>query len=116
MKRVSDSRPAYARTLILRTPPALRNKNARGANPWDQSAKQRKELTSKLEEAEKRYDFYSMLYRQYATDLLKLCIYVRKLISNEKVGSYLKEHHGEIFGTFQRIVFETEGGRKGGSE
>ena len=116
MRRVSDFSASFARTLILRTPPNLRNKKLKRRSPWEQGAKQKKELAVKLEEAEQRYDFYSMLYRQYVTDLLKLCIYVRKLISNEKVSSYLKEHHAEIFATFQRIVFETErGGKKGSS-
>ena len=111
MKRVSDYRPPYARTLVLRTPPPLRNMKTRGADPWDQSARQRKELTSKLEDAEKRYDFYSMLYRQYVSDLLRLSIYVRKLISNEKISAHLQANHPEIFDRFQTIVFESEGGR-----
>ena len=117
MERHGDYSPAFVRTLIVRTPPNLRSKRkTKKVSPWDQSAKQKKELTSKLEEAEQRYDFYSMLYRQYVTDLLKLCSYVRKLISNEKITSHLKEHHAEILERFQTIVFEAEGGRKSSSE
>jgi len=111
MARVSDFSTAYARTLILRTPPALRNKKGKGTNPWEKGSRQKKELTTKLEEAEQRYDFYSMLYRQYVTDLLKLCIYVRKLISNEKVAEYIQTQHPEILERFQSIVFEAEGGK-----
>ena len=112
MEKTGDFSAAYARTLILRTPPSMRNRRARAGNPWDQCAKQRKELTMKLEEAEHRYDFYSMLYRQYVTDLLKLCIYVRKIISNERLVEHLRENHPHVLERFQTIVFEAEGGAR----
>ena len=62
-----------------------------------------------LGEVEKRYDFYSGLYRQYVTDLLKLCIYVRQLISNRRIAAYMKSRHPEMLERFSEIVFETEG-------
>lgn len=112
MGKTGDFSAAYVRTLILRTPPSLRNRKKRAKAPWDRGARQKKELTAKLEEAERRYDFYTKLYRQYVADLMKLCIYVRRLISNKRIAAYLKTRHPEILDSFQGIIFETEGGGK----
>jgi len=57
----------------------------------------------------KRYDFYSNLYRQYSADLLKLYVYVRKLITNEKVRLYLEINFPEIYAQFENIIFEVNG-------
>ena len=65
-------------------------------------------LVTKLEEVEKRYDFYTNLYRRYSSDLLKLCIYVRKLTSNKKVRDYLEGKFPEALGRFENILSETE--------
>ena len=55
-------------------------------------------------------DFYSGLYRQYTTNLLKLVIYVRSLIGNQAVKEYLLANHGELVGIFEQILEHTEGG------
>ncbi|MFB0552322.1 MAG: hypothetical protein ACETWQ_03310 [Phycisphaerae bacterium] len=69
----------------------------------------KKQLVEKLEEVEKRYDFYTNLYRQYSADLLKLCVYARKLITNENIRAHLENNLPEILERFEKIVFETEG-------
>ena len=48
------------------------------------------DLLKRLREAEQQQDFYSGLYRQYTTNLLKLVIYVRSLLSNERAKQYLQ--------------------------
>jgi ParB-like chromosome segregation protein Spo0J len=79
MQRSGDQSPAFARALIIRTPPALRAKlSPTRKNPWTNEEK-KKQLLNRLTEVERRYDFYAALYRQYVADLLKLSIYVRKL-------------------------------------
>ena len=109
MEKTGDFSPAYARTLILRAPDSMKNPKGTSKAPWNRRAEQKKELASKLEEAGRRYDFYADLYRQYVADLLKLCMYVRKLITNPPIASYMRSHHPELFGRFQEIIFETEG-------
>jgi len=41
--------------------------------------------------------------------LLKLYVYVRKLITNEKVRLYLEINFPEIYMQFENIVFEANG-------
>jgi len=74
---------------------------------------EKRELVAKLENIEKRYDFYTGLYRQYSFDLPRLCIYVRKLIANERIRAYLQEHEPAVLRRFERILFETEGAKVG---
>jgi len=51
----------------------------------------------------------SRLYRRYSTDLLKMCFYVRKLLTNPKVCAYLDEKFPDLLGRLRSIVFEAEG-------
>lgn len=69
---------------------------------------EKQQLVAKLETMEKRYDFYTGLYRQYTFDLLRLCIWVRKLTANERVRAYLQATEPEILARFERILFETQ--------
>lgn len=109
MQKTGDFSAAHARTLIMRAPDEMRNEKKRAISPWIRGSEQKKELTAKLGEVEKRYEFYAGLYRQYVTDLLKLCIYVRQLISSKRILAYMKAHHPEMLDRFQEIIFETEG-------
>lgn len=116
MNRCKDYGISFVRALVLRTPPKLRNRNRKRLSPWDKNAAQKKQLVAKLEAVEQRYDFYSGLYRQYTTDLLRLCIYTRKLISNDRVRAFLEEKEPDILERFQTILFETQGKAAGEPE
>ena len=109
MERTRDYGISFVRALVLRTPPAQRNRTKKRKSPWDKNPAQKRELVTKLEAIEKRYDFYSSLYRQYTTDLLKLCIYVRKLVVNEKIRDRLNTTTPEVLQCFESILFETQG-------
>ena len=108
MEKAGDFSPAFARTLILRAPESMRNVKGGKKDPWNRGVEQKKELADKLKQVDQQYDFYSGLYRQYVADLLKLCIYVRKLLSQECIAAYVKSHHPEILERFEEIVFEKE--------
>lgn len=107
MNKTKDYSIAFARALIVKTPSNLRNQNKKKKKPWVGDSEKKKELVAKLENVSKRYDFYSNLYRQYCADLLKLHVYVRKLITNEKIRLYLEINFPEIYMQFENIVFET---------
>ena len=64
-------------------------------------------MVANLEAAEKRYGSYTGLYRQYPFDLLRLCIYVRKLTANERVRAYLEANAANTLRRFERTLFET---------
>ena len=106
MKKTEDYSIAFARALIIKTPSSMRNQDKKKKKPWIEDSEKKQELVNKLETISKRYDFYSNLYRQYTTDLLKLYVYVRKLITNEKVRLYLEINFPEIYMQFENIVFE----------
>ena len=100
---------AFARTLILKTPPSLRNKKLKGKSPWENADQKKSNLLQKLKESEERHDFYANVYRQYSINLLKLVIYVRALITNKRVEQYMQERSPEILARFREIIVNAEG-------
>jgi len=114
MAKAGDFTPAFARAMVIRTPARLRAKfPANSKNPWDQEDK-KQELLKSLNEVEERFDFYSGLYRQYVADLLKLCVYIRKLVTNERVRALMESKHPEVLKAFNTILFEA--GESGGDD
>jgi hypothetical protein len=108
MERTGDFSVSFARALVLKTPDGQRNPEIK-TKTWTQDPVKKTEMVAKLQEVEKRHDFYSNLYRQYSTDLLKLCIYARKLISNDKIRECLKGKYPAVLEQFEKIILETEG-------
>ena len=108
MKRVNDFSPAFIRALILKTPPELRNPKRNPRKSWSEDKTRRKELVTRLEEADKQHDFYTGLYRQYSADLLKMALYVRKIITTPDIQAHLESHHANALAELQQIVLETQ--------
>ena len=109
MKAHNDFSIAFARALILKTPPKLRARKRRKAgNPWNRAEHKKNELLKKLQDAEHKHDFYSRLYRQYSVDLLKLVIYARSVITNPRVREYVDEHHSDIVKRFLDIIAQAK--------
>jgi ParB family transcriptional regulator, chromosome partitioning protein len=113
MEKSNDYSISLCRALIIKTPPEQRNTRKVHKKAWAQDSQKKLELVAKLEAIGKRYDFYTTLYRQYSTDLLRLCVYVRKLITNEKIRAHIADTTPETLARFEGIVFETEGKRAG---
>jgi hypothetical protein len=111
MERTGDYGATFARALVVKTPKDLRASSRRRTDPWHRNAAQRG-LVAKLEEVEKRHDFYSGLYSQYSTDLLKLVAFARKLITNDTTKVYMEEHFAEVLARFHEIIFEPSGVQK----
>ena len=109
MEKNSDYGLAFARALVIKTPENLRNRVKKRSKPWTQDSAKKRDLVAKLEEIGRKYDFYTNLYRQYSTDLLKLCIYVRKVITNEQIKGYLESKFADILECFESIIFEARG-------
>ena len=107
MNKTEDYSIAFARALVIKTPSNMRNEEKKKKRPWAEDSEKKRELVNKLETISKRYDFYSNLYRQYSADLLKLYVYVRKLITNEKVRLYLEINFPDIYMQFENIIFES---------
>ena len=109
MQQCKDFSTTFARGLVLKTPVAKRSKPNSAKSPWTQADERKSQLLRKLQEAEQQQDFYSGLYRQYTTNLLKLVIYVRQLLANTEIRSYLSDNHAELLGIFEQILESTEG-------
>ena len=109
MKSYKDYSVAFARSLILKTPPALREVRRRKRNPWNKSAQRKSDLLKKLAEAEQKHDFYSRLYKQYTIDLLRLAIYARALLTNRRIREHLDQSHAGIVVRFEMIIAEAKG-------
>lgn len=109
MESCNDYTVPFVRGLIVKTPPAKRAKlPANGISPWEKSEKKSDDLLKRLQEVEEKQDFYSGLYRQYSFNLLKLIIYGRSLLANERVNGFLAEHQSDIFTSFQEIIESCE--------
>ena len=110
MENYKDYSVPFARSLILKTPQHARAKNRAGVkNPWARSEQRKSDLLKKLADAEEKHDFYTTLYRQYSINLLKLVIYVRLLVTKERIAAYLRESHPDILATCQEIITNAEG-------
>lgn len=114
MKSYKDYSLAFARSLILKTPPAQRtSRKGRKRNPWNKSAQRKNDLLAKLTEAEQKHDFYSRLYKQYTIDLLRLAIYARTLLTNSRIREYLDQKYAAIVARFEAIIADTKGSGDG---
>ena len=110
METYKDCTLPFVRSLVLKTPLQARVKNrASTKNPWARNEQRKSDLLKKLAEAEEKHDFYTTLYRQYSINLLKLVIYARQLVSNERVVAYLRESYADILAAFQDIIANAEG-------
>jgi ParB family transcriptional regulator, chromosome partitioning protein len=110
MENYKDYSLPFVRSLVLKTPPQARVKNRTGMrNPWARNEQRKSDLLRKLADAEEKHDFYTSLYRQYSINLLKLVIYARQLVNNERIAAYLRESHADILAAFQEIITNAEG-------
>lgn len=109
MEKCNDYSTTFARGLVLKTSAAKRAKVNSTKSPWTQADEKKSSLLKKLQEAEQQQDFYTGLYRQYTTNLLKLVIYVRSLLNHPEVKAYLQEHHPDLTRIFEEILTSTEG-------
>ncbi len=109
MEGYKDYSIAFVRTLILKTPPPLREIRKGGNDPWDKTAKRKTSLLKQLADAEQKHDFYSRLYKQYTVDLLRLAIFARELLTNSRIREYLNQHHPAIVHRFQTVIAEARG-------
>lgn len=96
--------PHFARTLILRTPADQRSRWKGKAAPWQREPERKKEMVARLQEAEQKHDFFSNLYRDYMTDLMKLSVYVRQLLTHETIGPLIQQRHHDIYQRLQGII------------
>lgn len=104
MDGYKDYSIVFARSLIVKTPPELRESRRRRSNPWNKNAQRKHDLLKKLTEAEQKHDFYSRLYRQYTADLLRVAIYARSLINNDRVRAYMDAHFPDIVARFESVI------------
>jgi len=105
MKRTGDYSLSFARALMLKTPGNQWHRKKKRA-PWASDPGKKEQLATKLKKVQERHDFFIGLYRQYSTDLLKLCFYVRKLLANDTVADYLRAKHPEVVEGFEAVILE----------
>ncbi len=108
MESCNDHSAIFAKSMVLKTPASKRVATTSVKTPWTRADEKKSNLLKRLKEAEQEQDFYSGLYRQYTTNLLKLVIYARGLISNERVDIYLRENYPETLDIFNEIINNTE--------
>lgn len=109
MKKCNDFSISFGRVLVIKTSPKQRNKKKKTRRTWSEDSDKKQELVGRLRKVQERYDFFSTLYQQYTTDLLRLGIYVRKLITNDEIRAYLAGAFPDILKCFEGIVFENDG-------
>ncbi len=108
MESCNDYSVTFAKGMVLKTPVAKRAKTNSQRTPWNRTEEKKTSLLNRLREAEQQQDFYSSLYRQYATNLMKLVMYVRSLVSNPRLREYLSTKYPEQLEIFEQIINSTE--------
>jgi hypothetical protein len=108
MESCKDFSVTFARGMVLKTPVAKRAKTQSAKTPWTQAEDKKSRMLQRLQEAEQQQDFYSSLYRQYTTNLLKLVIYARSLISQPEVREYLEANYPQQLEVFEQVISSTE--------
>jgi len=108
MQSCDDFSVTFAKGMVLKTSVGRRAKTNGAKTPWTRADDKKSDLLKRLREAEQQQDFYSGLYRQYTTNLLKLVIYVRAWLSNERVKQYLEAHYPDQLKLFDEIINSTE--------
>ena len=106
MRRNGEYSLKFIRAQILKTDPQDRLPGALKRMAWTKDAVRQKELVESLREAEQQHDFYTGLYRQYTTDLLRMVPYVRAIITNPRLAEYLDEHHASVLRDLNGIILE----------
>ena len=102
MDGCSDYGVTMARALVLKTPAGQRAKVQAGMKtPWSRNGNGQTDLLKKLKDAEQQQDFYSTIYRQYSINLLKLVVYVRRLLTNTVVRQFLDKSYPETVTEFE---------------
>jgi hypothetical protein len=109
MREGGDRSLACAKAQILATQPSLRSKKERLSRPWDRGEGTKRDLAKKLAEAEKHYDSYSALCRQYVADLLKLAIYVRQIVTRPELRDHLARQRPADLEFLESVLVESEG-------
>lgn len=102
--QAKDSTAAFIRSQILRSLPDQRVQRPGRPSPWNRVLETRKRLVDKLADAEQHHDFYQGLYRQYATDLVRLAIHVRQMLTTKEVANFMTQRHGDDLKLFRQIV------------
>jgi ParB family transcriptional regulator, chromosome partitioning protein len=82
MESSDDYSTLLAKGLVLKTPLSKRAEGNGVKTPWARADEKKQNLLKRLKEAEQQQDFYSGLYRQYTTNLLKLVIFTRSLLAS----------------------------------
>ena len=108
MESCNDYSVTFAKGMVMKTPLGRRAKTNGKKTPWTRAAEKKNDLLKRLHEAEQQQDFYSGLYRQYTTNLLKLVIFARSLVSNPRINEYLQEHYPDQLKLFNEIIDSTE--------
>jgi ParB-like chromosome segregation protein Spo0J len=108
MESCNDYGATFAKGLVLKTPVAKRTKVNGSKTPWAQAEQKKANLLKRLQDAEQQQDFFSGLYKQYTTNLLKLIIYVRTLLANQRIREYLRERHTQHIDLFEQIIASAE--------
>jgi ParB family chromosome partitioning protein len=111
MKKCNDFSISFGRALVIKTSPKQRNKKKKTRRTWSEDSDKKQELVERLRKVQERYDFFSTLYQQYVADLLRLSIYVRRLITNDEIRDYLAGAFPDVLKCFDGIVFGNDGGK-----
>jgi len=106
MRRTGEFSLKFIRAQVLKTDPQNLLPGALKRMAWTKDAARQKDLVESLREAEQQHDFYTGLYRQYTTDLVRMVPYVRMIVTNPRLAEYLSEHHPSVLQDFSSIVLE----------
>lgn len=104
---------AFARSQIVNTPKMKQVIRKGRISPWERSMKKQNDLVERFQEANRHSSFYQDLYKTYVQDLIKLVIYVRELINNPQMRTWLEQNYPKNLSLLDDIIAEDLPMRKG---
>lgn len=91
------------RAQILKTPEPERQLQKK-KSPWKTNEENKKTIGDQLKIIEEEHDFYAGLYRQYVSDLTRIVIHVRAMLSKDELKEALEILEPEIYKFFQDLI------------
>ena len=104
MRENGDYSKKFTTALLLKVPVKDRASSFKHRVSWFHDQEKRKDLVKRLTEAEEQKSFYTNLYQDYTSNILKLVPYIRQLVSVDELENYIKINHPEIYEYFLSLV------------
>ena len=106
MQSTKDYSSTFLKTQILRTAQQQRIKQRGRKSPWERASYKNQDLSKRLSEANLNYAFYQAQYHRYSADLMKLVIYIRRILNTSALSAWIRKNDAETYNFFKELLHD----------